>query len=76
MAYAPENLNTIDCTPTWQSLTPVLLDIYAQNKSKVRNSYKVTDKTRQAIEVCNNILTEFKRMAEAADKWNEYCKQK
>ena len=64
----------IDCTPTWEAIAPLLLDIYAQNKAKVKNSYKVTDKTQQAINSCNDIMAEFKNMAIAADKWNAYCK--
>jgi hypothetical protein len=72
-----ENLNiieTIDCTPTWESILPLMLDLYAQDKNKIKSSYKITEKTKQAIDNCNNLLIEFTKMAQAADAWNEHIK--
>lgn len=44
----------IDCTPTWESLLPVMLELKDQP----------------------NIAAELQRMAQQADLWVEYCKQK
>lgn len=74
MLQENEILETIDCTPTWQSLLPVMLDLYAQDKAKIKSSYKVTEKTQRAIDNCKNMLIEFNKMAAAADKWNEHVK--
>lgn len=58
-------IETIDVTPTWSALLPVMLDLYAQFK----NEEGVTD-----FKKINDLRHEFKNMALAADKWNEYCK--
>lgn len=56
---------TIDCTPTWSALLPVLLDLYAQfkNEGGFNHAKKLDDLKR-----------EFENMALAADKWNEHYK--
>ena len=58
----------IDCTPTWQSLVPALLDIHASLSAKTR----LKPEQEESIK---NIKSEFVRMAAAADKWNAHCKQ-
>lgn len=51
---------TIDVTPTWESLVPVLAHI-------VRHA-----KTNGAVD---DIMKELKKMAQAADRWNAHCKE-
>lgn len=57
-----ENQKTdcIDCTPKWEGLLPLMLDIM-QNPS-------TSDVVKETIK------EEFKRMAQAADKYNEIAK--
>jgi len=50
---------TIDLTPTWEGLVPVLLHI-AQHATSMT--------ARKDIE------TELTNMAKAADRWNAHCK--
>jgi hypothetical protein len=69
-----EILETIDCTPTWEALLLPMLDVYAQHKAKIKSSYSITPQTREAINHLENIKVEFKRMAQAADKWNDHVK--
>ncbi len=57
MKNTPE---TLDMTPTWESLVPVLAHI-------VRHA-----KTNGAVD---DIMKELKNMAKAADRWNAYCKE-
>ena len=52
--------NTIDMTPTWESLVPVLAHI-------VRHA-----KTNGARD---DIMKELKNMAQAADRWNAHCRE-
>lgn len=55
----------IDCTPTWEGLLPMLLEL-----ADPRNVQKdKRDETRQYIR------QEFRRMAQAADKWNAHVKE-
>ena len=63
-----EIIETVDCTPTWCMLLPAILDVYATLQSKKR----LTDSDYSKHSMLRN---EFKRMAEAADKWNEHCKK-
>jgi hypothetical protein len=53
-------MNTIDLTPTWASLVPVLMHIakHSESPSGLRD---VTD--------------ELTKMARAADLWNAHCKE-
>lgn len=60
-------MKTIDVTPTWSALLPALLDVYANCANSKAEHKRLSAK---------NIEHEFKRMAEAADNWNEYCKSK
>ncbi len=70
-----EILETIDCTPTWQSLLPMMLEVFAQKRAKTFKMSLLPSNTQiEAGETCNNLFKEFKRMAEAADKWNSHCK--
>ena len=57
-------MEKIDCTPTWEGILPLLLDMY-EGKS-------VTPKSRR--EVRSNMLLELQNMAKAADMWNEHVK--
>jgi hypothetical protein len=49
-------MKTIDVTPTWSALLPLLLVVYKQSKDP------------KAIK---EMTQEFKNMAQAADKYNE-----
>jgi hypothetical protein len=51
---------TIDMTPTWESLIPAILLIIRSSKQ---------------ADAQNMIQQELVRMAQAADKWNTYCKE-
>lgn len=51
-------METIDITPKWESITPVLLTILEQGK----------------IQDSSNIKAELIRMARLADLWVEHCK--
>lgn len=64
-------IKTIDCTPTWLSILPAMLELYPQLYKKVRQK-NCTEEVDKAYE---HLRLEFKKMAEAADKWNEHCKQ-
>lgn len=56
---------TIDCTPTWEGLLPMMLHM-----SDPRNIQKdKREETRQ------NMRAEFLRMARAADNWNKHVKE-
>ena len=50
---------TIDLTPTWEGLVPVLAHILQNSESP---------------SVRKNITEELLKMARAADLWNEHCK--
>ena len=51
---------TLNVTPTWESLVPVLAHI-------VRHA-----KTNGAVD---DIMKELKNMAKAADRWNAHCQE-
>jgi len=51
---------TIDLTPTWTALVPVMIAILTTVKDK-----KIVD----------DLTSELLKMAEGADKWNEYVKE-
>ena len=55
-----KEVETIDLTPTWTALVPVMIAILTTVKDK-----KVVD----------DLTAELLRMAEGADKWNEYVKE-
>ena len=48
-----------DITPTWLAVLPLMLDTWAR---------------AQGTEHAKDLLSEFKRMAAAADKWNDEVK--
>lgn len=54
----------IDLTPTWSALLPGILMAYEDNIHK---------NNPRSISTIHNLTGELARMAEAADKWNEYC---
>ena len=49
---------TIDLTPTWESLVPVLVHILQHSESDTAK---------------RDITAEIKSMAKAADMWNAHC---
>lgn len=49
--------NTIDATPTWSGLLPLLLAAVADGNAEGQRAAK----------------EELARMAQAADRWNEHC---
>lgn len=53
---------TLDITPSWQEVLPLLLR--AARSDRKRN--------KEAVDAA---VTELMRMAEAADKWNEYVQK-
>lgn len=55
---------SVDLTPTWVQLLPMWLDMYRQ---------AVVGNCTNPDLVINNARAEFTRMAEAADRWNDYC---
>lgn len=67
-----EILEVIDCTPTWEGLLPMLLEVYGQQYGKRRSQYTVRPETVKALD---NLKIEFRRMAQAADKWNAHVKE-
>lgn len=54
-----EKIRTIDMTPTWEGILPVIL--YGLENGPAHNR--------------DNLKEELRRMAEAADKWNAHCKE-
>lgn len=61
-------MKTIDCTPTWEGLIPVMIELIKQHAREVHPTEKQTENFL-------NTCTEFRRMAQAADKWNVHVKQ-
>ena len=61
-------MKTIDCTPTWEGLLPAMLDAHERLTQPKKFTFD-EDKN------LTNLLTEFKRMAGAADKWNAAVKE-
>ena len=55
------NIKAEDCTPTWEGLLPLMLDIVSN-----KNSSNV---------VLDTVKSEFKRMAKCADQYNELAKK-
>lgn len=62
---------TIKCNPTWLGMLPMMLEIYCCVHKKAHNSRR----TAADEKAYNDARIEFKRMAEAADKWNAYCEK-
>lgn len=56
----------IDLTPTWSAILPTWLMMYRQ---------AITGDCTNPSLIRANAEAEFKRMAEAADKWNAHCKE-
>lgn len=57
--YKEQVVRVVDCTPNWRVLFPVMWKLLEQGK---KSSFE-------------NLKPEFLKMAEAADKWNQHCKQ-
>jgi len=69
--YNGQVVETIDVTPTWSGLLPMLLELYGQAYCKRKNQFTVRQDT---VDTIKELGAEFKNMAQAADKWNEHCK--
>ena len=68
----PTKTTTVDITPTWSGILPVMLQAYA-NHIKSRASFRVGG-SKKHLEVCKNIHDleeQFQVMAKAADRYNE-----
>jgi len=59
-----KRMKTIDCTPTWEGLLPMLLELYEAKAVKPAKRQE----TRKEMAI------ELRRMAQAADKWNAHVK--
>lgn len=70
MTHENQILETIDCTPTWEALLPAMLTILRQSYQQLGRAGSRT----KADESITTLTAELKRMAAAADKWNEHCK--
>lgn len=55
-------MQTIDMTPTWRGLLPLMLELWQTKKVRNADDLQLLKK-------------EFAKMAEAADKWNEHCRR-
>jgi hypothetical protein len=53
-------MQTIDMTPTWSGLLPVMVHILQHSESESSK---------------RDIADELTKMARAADRWNAYCKE-
>ena len=53
-------METVDATPTWEAMVPVL--IYIIHNAQTREGLK-------------NVEPELRRMAQAADRWNQHCRE-
>lgn len=65
------SITTFDCTPSWVSLLPLMLELSGQFDKDVRRK-------KPSAEVSNHrdeLRLQFKAMAIAADNWNTHCKQ-
>lgn len=58
-------VETIDLTPTWVQILPQWLFLYEQ---------AILGKTKDNETIRKNAEIEFKRMAEAADRWNDHLR--
>lgn len=59
-------METIDLTPTWEEILPMWLMMYRQ---------AVTGDCTNPSLIRENAEKEFRRMAQAADKWNALCRE-
>lgn len=55
------NTKTVDVTPSWEGLVPVMLQLWSQERAATQTRW--------------DIKQEFIRMAQAADKWNAHCQE-
>lgn len=65
-------MKTIDITPTWSAILPMTLEVYKQYIKKLTNC---RSKLPQVEQAAKEIESELKKMALAADNWNEHIKQ-
>jgi len=54
------NIQTVDMTPTWEGLLPLFL---------------LTVAHKGAVVMGDDAVIELRKMARAADKWNQHCKE-
>ncbi len=69
--YNGQMVEAIDCTPSWQGLVFHMLKMYVQHS--VDAGFLNDQESKENIK---NLETEFTRMAQAADNWVEYQKNK
>lgn len=67
-----EIIDTFDCTPTWSAILPMTLEAYKQGIKKLTTCRSTNPTVEENVRV---IEAELRKMAIAADKWNEHCKQ-
>jgi hypothetical protein len=59
---------TIDLTPAWSAVLPMMLELYTQLN-------EIPDRTKEQKEALAGLRGEFKNMARAADEYNEIVKK-
>lgn len=69
--YNGKMVEAVDCTPQWAGLLPLMLDLHAQLYTK---QYQKGFTSEQA-ESLKGLHDEFKKMAKAADQYNEMVKK-
>lgn len=63
-------MKTINCTPTWLGLLPMMLQLHTQFDKAITK--KNTPENRKNYD---DVREQLKQMAIAADKWNAYCEE-
>ena len=63
-------IKTVNIVPSWLQILPMIMDLHTQFHKKVwSKKHSQTDADNY-----DNIRSEFKKMAIAADNWNAHCK--
>lgn len=57
-------MKIVNCAPTWEGILPVILDLYVKGRN---------GRSAEKQKVESDMMEELRKMASAADKWNEYC---
>lgn len=67
----------IDLTPTWSSILPMWLIIARKAYRGEMGAHGSNRKEKEAASIKSvaDFEDQMRRMAEAADKWNAYCKE-
>lgn len=61
-------MQTIIANPTWSTFLPAMLDTYAA-------LYNQPTRDKEQQQSLNDLKTEFKNMAKAADEYNKFCSE-